>query len=361
MMTENDGHESSDDSLVKTEGDLQQVGNQSDNARARILVLVTREANRQQLGSWLSDRYEVDATPDSMTEALEQCDLCLIDEASFGSHSEVLESVKRAADPVFLPYVFVRTDRTSGDPSKVPWDVIDEVVRTPIRQAELQARIAVLLRTRDYSLRLRRHNQRLENFANVVSHDLRNPLNVAQGRLDLAQSACDSEHLAHVEQAHDRMEDLIADVLTLAREGTTVTEIEAIDLAAIAERCWRNVETASATLVTETDRTIRADQSRLQQLFENLVRNAIEHGGEDVTITVGDFPDGEGFYVEDDGPGMSEKVQQQAFESGYTTSTEGTGFGLAIVQEIVEAHGWDISVTDSANGGVRFEITHVTK
>jgi len=334
----------------------EQVGERRDDSPTRILLLIARKANRRQLKSWLSDRYEVDASPDSITEALEQCDLCLMDDASFGQHREALESGKQAADPVFLPYVLLITEDTRGDFSTVPWQVIDEVVRTPIRQAELQARTAVLLRTRDYSLRFQRQNERLENFANTISHDLRNPLNVASGRLELAKSECDSEHLDHVEQAHDRMEALIADVLTLALEGATATEINVVELAATAKQCWQNVATERATLVIETDQLINADQSRLQQLFENLVRNAIDHGSDDVTVTVGDLPNDRGFYIEDDGPGMSEEVQQQAFQSGYSTADDGTGFGLTIVQEIVEAHGWDIRVTEDESDGARFEI-----
>lgn len=358
-MSEDEPPTQADDSYPGAQRAPEQVGERSDDSPTRILLLMAREANRQQLGSWFADRYEVETDPASITEALEQCDLCLMDDASFGRHREVLEKGKEAADPVFLPYVLVITETTRGDFSTVPWQIIDEVVRTPIRQAELQARTAVLLRARDYSLRLQRQNDRLEDFANTISHDLRNPLNVANGRLELAQSECDSEHLTHVEQAHNRMEALIADVLTLALEGATATETEVIELASTAEQCWQNVTTGTATLVTETDQLIYADQSRLQQLFENIVRNAIEHGRDDVTITVGDLPNGHGFYIEDDGPGMPKEVQRRAFESGYSTSDEGTGFGLTIVQEIADAHGWNIGVTDSKSGGVRFEITGV--
>lgn len=66
-----------------------------------------------------------------------------------------------------------------------------------------------------------------------------------------------------------------------------------------------------------------------------------------------------GFYVEDDGPGIAEDEREQVFEAGYSSSHHGTGFGLSIVQEIVEAHDWDIRVTDSSDGGARFEITGV--
>lgn len=209
----------------------------------------------------------------------------------------------------------------------------------------------------DHERELRRQNQRLDEFASVLSHDLRNPLNVAQGRLELASEACDSEHFEPVERAHRRMESLIEDLLTLARNGKAVTDREPVDVSSIVNGCWATVDTKDATIAIEIDRTIQADESRLQQVFENLFRNAVEHGGEDVTVTVGELDDG--FYVEDDGPGIPAADREQIFEAGYSTSTEGTGFGLSIVKEIVEAHDWDIRLRDGTDGGARFEITGI--
>ncbi|MFB6173115.1 MAG: PAS domain S-box protein [Halobacteriales archaeon] len=203
---------------------------------------------------------------------------------------------------------------------------------------------------------LERQNERLEEFTSVVSHDLRNPLNVAEGRLELAREECESEHLPEVARAHERMEALIEDLLTLAREGE-VGSLEPVDLDAVAEACWGNVDTSAATLVAETGRTVLADHARLQQLLENLFRNAVEHGGDSVTITIAALEDG--FAVADDGPGIPPEDRERVFESGYSGSAGGTGFGLAIVEQIVEAHGWEIAVGESDAGGARFEITNV--
>ncbi|WP_262174626.1 PAS domain S-box protein [Haloarcula laminariae] len=201
---------------------------------------------------------------------------------------------------------------------------------------------------------LKRRNQRLDEFASVVSHDLRNPLNVAIGGIDLAQAEYDSEHLERAERGLNRMEALIDDLLTLARGGERITDRESVDVAQFVEECWSNVETEDATLVTDVDCTIDADESRLKQVCENLVRNAIEHGGDDVTVTVGEFE--EGVYIEDDGSGIPEDEYDDIFTAGYSTSDEGTGFGLSIVEQIVEAHDWEIRVTDGSKGGARFEI-----
>jgi len=204
---------------------------------------------------------------------------------------------------------------------------------------------------------LRERNERLDEFARVVSHDLRNPLNVAEGRLELAREDCDSDHLDDVARAHDRMASLIGDLLALAREDGATVEIEPVDLGAVARRCWENVDTARASLAVEADRRVRADEGRLQQLLENLVHNAVEHGGADVTVTVGELDDG--FYVADDGPGVPPDAREDVFEMGYSTNEDGTGFGLAIVKRIAESHDWTVAVTDGADGGARFEVTGV--
>jgi len=204
---------------------------------------------------------------------------------------------------------------------------------------------------------VKRTNERLEEFTSIVSHDLRNPLNVATGRLELAAEECDSAHLDDLEGALNRMGTLIDDLLTLAREGKAVTDAQPVHLATIVDECWENVETNQAKLITNTDRGVQADRSRLKQVFENLFRNAVEHGREDVTVTIGELDDG--FYIEDDGPGIPSDERDAVFEAGYSKSTDGTGFGLSIVEQIVTAHDWHVRVTEGADGGARFEITNV--
>ncbi|SEA12601.1 PAS domain S-box-containing protein [Haloplanus vescus] len=211
---------------------------------------------------------------------------------------------------------------------------------------------------------LRRKNDRLERFTDIVSHDLRNPLNVAQGRLELARETVDDpDHLDTAAASLDRCQRLIDDLLSLARDGKYIDDTEPVSLAAAARESWRHVETGDATLAVDTEATVRADRSRLHQLLENLVRNAVDHGptGGDraatLTITVGDCPDG--FYVADDGPGIPPDERAHVFDSGYSTSADGTGFGLSIVRAIAEAHEWSVAATESDDGGARIEVTGV--
>ena len=201
---------------------------------------------------------------------------------------------------------------------------------------------------------LERQNERLDSFAGIVSHDLRNPLNVAQGRVALAEESTDTEHLDAAKAALDRIESIVEHTLTLAREGETVGELEPVSLADIVADSWKTVDTGAASLDIETDPTVMADPDRLRNLFENLVRNAVEHGGDDVTIRVGAL-DG-GFYIADDGPGIPSGVRDSLFEPGQSGVNGNTGFGLAIVREIATAHGWTVEAVDSTDGGARFEI-----
>jgi PAS domain S-box-containing protein len=207
----------------------------------------------------------------------------------------------------------------------------------------------------EYERTLERQNERLERFASVVSHDLRSPLEVAQGRVELAREECDSEHLEAAEEAHERIGHLVEDLLVLARRGESVGDGEPVEVAEAVQQCARTVGIDGDRLRVDSDLTVRADRSRFRQLLENLLRNSVEHGGETVTITVGDSEGG--FYVEDDGPGIPPEERDRVFDAGYSTNPEGTGFGLSIVGDVAEAHGWNVTVTEGRSGGARFEIT----
>ncbi len=223
---------------------------------------------------------------------------------------------------------------------------------------------------RTQTQQLEHQNERLDQFASIVSHDLRNPLNVATGNIDIALSDADDAEIVEigrgrletVRSAHDRMSDIIDDALTLARDGKAITETEPVTLAAVAEEAWSNVETTAATLEIAEDGSLAADRARLLTAFENLIRNSLDHGrsGDDhLTVRVG-LLEADGFYVEDDGVGIPPGERDRVFEYGHTTSTAGTGLGLSIVSDIVNGHGWTIDLTESTDGGARVEISGVS-
>jgi nitrogen-specific signal transduction histidine kinase len=206
---------------------------------------------------------------------------------------------------------------------------------------------------------LEQQTTQLERFASTLSHDLRNPLNVAQGNIELAMEEGASERLERADDAVERIEQIIDDLLTLSREGRTIDDRQFVDLTGVAEAAWKTTATADATLEVDLnpDTGVFADETRLQNVFENLFRNALSFGDGGVTIRVGREADG--FYVEDDGPGIPPAEREKVFEYEYTTDSDGTGLGLAIVDSIARAHGWSVRVTDGREGGARIVFSDV--
>ena len=198
-----------------------------------------------------------------------------------------------------------------------------------------------------------------KDIATLISHDLRSPLQVAHARIELARGTGDMEHLEAAETAIMRVEQLLEDLTTFAQEDELLEDVRSIELETVARLSWETVATKSATLTVESSQPIRADVNRFQRLLENLLRNCVMHGGEAVNVRVGMLPDADGFYVADDGCGIDSSKEEHIFEPKYSTEPEGTGYGLAIVQRIAEAHDWSIAVTSSRDGGARFEISGV--
>lgn len=282
-------------------------------------------------------------------------------ETPWWEHSEELQTdlqqwIKRAATGEYVEYEadhMVKEDEplsVSGTIRPVRNDG-DEVVSLIVSARDITER-------KDRERMLEREREHLDKFASILTHELRNPLHIASGHLELSQREFNSDHLETVESALDRMEEIIDQTLILARSGQMLGETESVDLSNLVASCWLNGTTAEADVQIEDLPTIRANPSQTRRLFQNLFRNAVEHGGDDVTVWVGTI-DANGFYVEDDGPGVPEAEQKEIFTSGYTTASDGTGLGLSIVTEIVNAHGWEIEVTDGIDGGARFEITDV--
>jgi signal transduction histidine kinase len=215
---------------------------------------------------------------------------------------------------------------------------------------------------------LRRKNERLEAFVDVITHDIPNHLTVAQTRVDLTRSHEELAHLDQVSAAHDRIESVISDMHTLVDHGEQIDSTTWVRLADVVNGCWQNCreEQSSGRLELGELGYVRADESRLKQLLENLFWNALDHAGPDPTIHVGLLE--EGFIIEDDGPGIPASNREDVLSPGFTEgSDEHSGFGLAIVAEIARAHGWNVTITESEldgtdedNPGARFEFTNVT-
>jgi PAS domain S-box-containing protein len=220
--------------------------------------------------------------------------------------------------------------------------------------------------SKKYQQMLERQNDRLKEFTDILAHDLRNPLGAIDQFLTLYEETGAETHLESVRETTDRMSRLVDDLLRVARQGDVVEEPEPTDIESVVETAWQGAGSQQASLTCETIPAVSADSDRLVELFENLFRNAVEHGtriesetGEKQAVTVRVGPLADGIYVEDDGPGIPDSLGEEVFDHGVTTAQDGSGYGLSIVRTIVNAHGWDITLGSAAGSGARFEITGI--
>jgi PAS domain S-box-containing protein len=284
------------------------------------------------------------------------------------------------ADPTYTPTISFRFRHPDRG-----WVVLENTGRNLIDDPAIEG---FLINSHDVTERvehataLQRQRDRLAEFAGVVSHDLRNPLAVAGGSLALIEATGDPAHVADARAALERMEAIIDDLLTLAREGDDLGALGAVSLAGVAEAAWASVDTGEALLTVDTSLTVEADEGRLQRLLENLFSNAVSHAGPRVHVRVSDGPSGgEGdavaspadgsdggardtgptgaFAVADDGPGVPASDRDRIFDYGVSSQGDHTGFGLAIVRRVAEAHGWTVAVRDAPGGGAEFVFSGV--
>lgn len=222
-------------------------------------------------------------------------------------------------------------------------------------------------------------NTRREFVANV-SHELRTPLSLIKGFVEtLLNGAKDNPAVAEkflrtIERHAQRLSNLIEDLLTISRleSGGITLQLRDTDLHEFTTRMLEEMQTRAAerntTLRNEVPAGLhaRADLDRLQQVFVNLVENAVKYGraGGHMTVTGRARPDGKAeLCVSDDGPGIPPEARERVFERFYrvdrarSRETGGTGLGLSIVKHIVQSHGGEVWVESEPDQGAKFFFT----
>lgn len=240
---------------------------------------------------------------------------------------------------------------TDGDASVTP---------APELLAELGETITQRFETVSDSDQLDRERRRLETFRSLVSHDLGNPLNIASGRLELAQDDCESKHLDHTLEAIERIDTLIDHGLTFVEVGKPPEDVESLSLARLGEECWSDIREEGVardrTASLETaEFSLTASPERLRMLLHELLRNAFVHSEGEIRVTIGAIADGSGFYVADTGPGIPDDEREYVFDMGYTTAPDRAGNGLTVVAEIADAHNWTARLGKTETG-TRVEV-----
>ena len=196
----------------------------------------------------------------------------------------------------------------------------------------------------------------LERAATALTHDANNYLAIIEGRAELARTEPEPAHFDAIERATSRLSDLVDETANLLLAGGPVTETEWIDLTDAVRLSWDVAGGPEADLDLAPLGQIQANWGCVTRLLENLFRNAVEHAGREVTVRIGPLPAGDGFYIEDDGPGLTPTEAEELFEFGWSSTSPQRGFGLNIVEWIADAHGWEMELAESDYGGVRFEF-----
>jgi len=190
---------------------------------------------------------------------------------------------------------------------------------------------------------LERQNERLERFASMLAHELGNPLQVTQIYLDFLRDDEDGATVAEIADALERIDEIIEVLLMLARGNDEVGGRESVDLSDVVADAWANT-VGQGTIDVVSSTRLRANRAHVQQLLENLFRNAVEHGrasddspdgatverDRPVTVRVGPLDDG--FYVEDTGAGIPEADREKVAQAGYTTDEGGARFEFTGVE-----------------------------
>ncbi|RKD88934.1 PAS domain S-box protein [Halopiger aswanensis] len=227
----------------------------------------------------------------------------------------------------------------------------------------------------EYEHQLEASNERLEQFAYAASHDLQEPLRMVTSYLQLLENRygddLDDDAEEFIDFAVDgaeRMRQMIDGLLQYSRVETRGDPFESIDLNDVLDETLENLELQidenQAEVVVDSLPTVRGDASQLQQVFQNLVSNAIEYSGDEPPeIRIAAERNGAKYVisVHDDGIGIDPEDQDRIFEVFHRLHTHeehpGTGIGLALCRRIIERHGGEIWVDSEPGNGTTFSFT----
>lgn len=225
---------------------------------------------------------------------------------------------------------------------------------------------------RKLNKRLTESNKELEQFAYVASHDLQEPLRMVSSFLQLLEKKYKAQldetahqYIHFAVDGSERMKTLINDLLKFSRVGTTVEENSEVDcnllLKNVIKVYEQKINENEAKIRVQQLPVIRANRTQLEQLFQNLIGNALKYRGKDAPcIEIGANEEGSGwiFYVKDNGIGIEKKFYEKVFVIFQRLHGKneygGTGIGLAICKKIVERHGGKIWIESEPGNGSTF-------
>ncbi|HKY39728.1 MAG TPA: ATP-binding protein [Polyangiaceae bacterium] len=209
----------------------------------------------------------------------------------------------------------------------------------------------------------------LGRLAAGLAHEIRNPLGSIAGSVQLLRSGKglseeDSKLCEIIQSEASRLNDLVTDMMDLSRPrkpelGVVDAAQVAREVVALASKSGRSVSDVDVRFEGDAKPVrVRADSAQLRQLVWNLVRNAVQasEAGEAVQVSVQHEPGGVVLTVVDRGVGIDEAQMPRLFDAFFTTRSQGSGVGLAVVKRIADEHGFMIHVTSQAGRGATFRV-----
>lgn len=369
---------------------------------SQILLLVEQKENRRLLLEWLAVYYEV-LLPKS-TENSEDFlpfnqsfDLAIIDGLALKRHWKWVAAQKQAEHPVCLPFLLITSRSDVGMATQFIWQSIDDLIIAPIEKIELQARVEILLRSRQLSLTLKLSHDQLDrtlqtaqelndmktSLLYMIAHDVRNPLNFIIGTTQLLTKykltltdEKKQELLDKTEAAAKGIDQLLDDVLLLGRveSGQTGFCLVPLDLGKFCNELVGEFQSSlklkppsdpvTLIFVNHTQSAmVSLEVSLLRRILSNLLSNAIKYSppNTEVIFELKVTETEAIFSVQDTGIGIPVADQGRLFDSFYRAKNvgriPGTGLGLSIVKKCVDLHGGEITLISEEGVGSTFTVT----
>ncbi len=369
---------------------------------SQILLLVEQKENRRLLLEWLAVYYEV-LLPSS-TEIIDEIlpsnqsfDMGIVDGLALKRHWQWIEAQKQAEHPVCLPFLLITSRSDVGMATRFIWQTIDDLIIAPIEKIELQARVEILLRSRQLSLTLKLSHDQMDrtlqtakelndmktSLLYMIAHDVRNPLNFIIGTTQVLaryKSKLSGERtqelLDKTQSAAKSIDQLLDDVLLLGRaeSGKMALCLLPLDLAKFCKELVAEFhnslklkpQAASVTLifVNHCQSAIAClEASLLRRILSNLLSNAIKYSPPNTEVVFElKLTETEAiFSVQDAGIGIPLADQERLFDSFYRAKNvgiiPGTGLGLSIVKKCVDLHGGEITLSSEEGVGSTFTVT----
>ena len=339
----------------------------------RILLLLDHKTNRTLLSDWLRQHYEV-VIPDNGTSLVVPFDLCLIDGPALDRLWQEVRLRKAEDAPTFLPVVLITSQREVELLTRHLWMTVDELIRVPIEKLELQARVEILLRTRQLSQDLKLRNEELESFFHAMSHDVRAPLRALTSFARLLQEeeverlgAQGRHDLERILSVAAQMQEIIDGVIEFARVERAERQLQPVALDQLIQRCVQHLEQEvgqrqALVAVHGEFPMVQGNIVLLMLALTNLLSNALKFVPPGVRPTVAIRAATTRqvcrLEIEDNGIGIAPEDQLRLFQPFVQLHGvevyDGVGLGLATARKAVELMGGRIGITSRVGQGSVF-------